>query len=409
MEEDKWEKAFRNRLENYSEPTAEQIWKNLEADLEEAPARSPIYSFRRMAAAAVAFLAVLSTASLYFLYTPSAEYVKQVRTEIPVSKPSSPVESLSPQPPKLFIAKAKGSVRTYTDTTPEIFSPVKEETGETEAKAEDSQKITAGAEEQPAATTGRSYSKKKTYGSAYSSSRKRKEKDWSIGLMAGNTPEYSNSSNAGFANMRGREGTSWYGLNPDEAEMTESREAYQEMLLRNIDQEAETKIRHKMPVTVGLSFRYGLNRWLSLETGLNYTFLSSELRTGNTNDFYINNQKLHYIGIPLKANFKFLDKKYVTLYASAGGMMEKCVSGKLDSDFYMDGKEEKSFKEDLTVKPLQWSLSAAVGAQYNATKHLGIYVEPGIVYYFDDGSTVETIRKEKPFNFNLQMGLRFTY
>ena len=36
------------------------------------------------------------------------------------------------------------------------------------------------------------------------------------------------------------------------------------------------------------------------------------------------------------------------------------------------------------------------------------YAEPGVVYYFDDGSNVNTIRKEHPFNFNIQLGVRFT-
>jgi len=45
----------------------------------------------------------------------------------------------------------------------------------------------------------------------------------------------------------------------------------------------------------------------------------------------------------------------------------------------------------------------------NFTKHLGLYAEPGIAYYFDDGSQIETIRKEHPFNFNLQFGLRFSF
>ena len=79
-------------------------------------------------------------------------------------------------------------------------------------------------------------------------------------------------------------------------------------------------------------------------------------------------QKLHYLGIPLKANWNFLDKKLFTLYVSGGGMIEKCVYGKLGT-------------EKETVKPLQFSVSGAVGAQFNATKRVGIYVEPGVAYF----------------------------
>lgn len=129
----------------------------------------------------------------------------------------------------------------------------------------------------------------------------------------------------------------------------------------------------------GLSVRKGLAKGFSLETGLTYTLLSSDAKLAGEEQQI--EQKLHYVGIPLRANWNFLDKKLVTLYVSGGGMVEKCVYGKLGS-------------EKETVKPLQFSVSGAVGAQMNATKRLGIYVEPGVAYYFDDGSDIQTIRKE---------------
>ena len=84
------------------------------------------------------------------------------------------------------------------------------------------------------------------------------------------------------------------------------------------------------------------------------------------------------------------------MYVSAGGAMEKCVYGKIGS-------------KDETVKPLQFSVMGAVGAQYNISSRVGIYVEPGVSYFFDDGSDIETIRKENPCNFTLQGGVRLTY
>ena len=153
-------------------------------------------------------------------------------------------------------------------------------------------------------------------------------------------------------------------------------------------------IKHHQPISFGLSVRKGLAKGFSLETGLTYTLLSSDAKLAGEEQQI--EQKLHYVGIPLRANWNFLDKKLVTLYVSGGGMVEKCVYGKLGSVIE-------------TVKPLQFSVSGAVGAQVNATKRLGIYVEPGVAYYFDDGSDIQTIRKENPFNFNIQAGIRLTY
>jgi len=62
----------------------------------------------------------------------------------------------------------------------------------------------------------------------------------------------------------------------------------------------------------------------------------------------------------------------------------------------------------LDIDPIQWSVLANVGMQVDMTRQLALYMEPGIVYYFDDHTSISTIRKEHPFNFNLQVGLRFS-
>ena len=129
-------------------------------------------------------------------------------------------------------------------------------------------------------------------------------------------------------------------------------------------------IDHKQPLSFGFSVRKGLARGFSVETGLTYTYLASD---GN-----------------------FVDKKSFIMYVSAGGAMEKCVYGKIGS-------------KNETVKPLQFSVMGAVGAQYNISSRVGISVAPGVSYFFDDGSDIETIRKENPCNFTLQGGVRLTY
>ncbi len=162
--------------------------------------------------------------------------------------------------------------------------------------------------------------------------------------------------------------------------------------LRNARRIAD--INHKQPVSFGISVRKGLYNGFSLETGLVYTLLSSDVRFERSDEIF--SQKLHYIGIPLKGNWNFLDTSRFLMYLSAGGMVEKCVYGKLGS-------------ESQTVKPLQFSLMGAFGLQYKVSHKVGLYIEPGVAYFFDDGSSVETIRKEDPFDLTLQAGIRFTY
>ena len=153
-------------------------------------------------------------------------------------------------------------------------------------------------------------------------------------------------------------------------------------------------IHHKQPLSFGLSVRKELRSRFSVETGVTYTYLASDIQWKGEKEQ--DTQKLHYIGIPLRANWHFIENQKVQLYLSAGGSIEKCVSAKIGS-------------EHTSIHPLQLSVMGAVGAQYNLSNHAGIYIEPGLSYYFDDGSDVQTIRKENPCNFTLQAGIRLTY
>lgn len=87
---------------------------------------------------------------------------------------------------------------------------------------------------------------------------------------------------------------------------------------------------------------------------------------------------------------------------------EKCVSGKVTTDFIVDDIKSGTETVDLHTKPFQFSVNAAAGIQLNITDMVGVYVEPGLSYYFDDGTDIKTIYKDKPLNLNLNFGLRFT-
>lgn len=65
-------------------------------------------------------------------------------------------------------------------------------------------------------------------------------------------------------------------------------------------------IKHHQPISFGLSVRKGLAKGFSLETGLTYTLLSSDAKLAGEDQQI--EQKLHYVGIPLRANWNFFDK-----------------------------------------------------------------------------------------------------
>ena len=83
-------------------------------------------------------------------------------------------------------------------------------------------------------------------------------------------------------------------------------------------------------------------------------------------------------------------------------MVEKMVKGSLYTTAM--GKEQS---ERISIHPLQFSVNGGIGAEFNLTNQFSIYAEPGMGYYFDNGSDVRTYYQDKPFSFNLNLGLRF--
>lgn len=181
------------------------------------------------------------------------------------------------------------------------------------------------------------------------------------------------------------------------------------ILVFNQGKDIETDIKHRLPIRAGITVAYNLGKRFGIETGLSYTNLTSDIKEGSDSHYSTGEQRLHYIGIPLNLKYRMLSWKRFDLYASAGALAEKCISAKLHKEFILDRQKKDSETENLSDKPMQWSANASVGVQFNFLNSMSVFVEPGISYYFDDGTDIQTIYKEKPLNFNLNMGLRFTF
>ena len=176
----------------------------------------------------------------------------------------------------------------------------------------------------------------------------------------------------------------------------------------NQGKSVKTEYKHRLPVRVGLNVAYRLTDRLSVESGVSYTRLSSDMKDGTKNNYSSSSQKLDYIGVPLTVKYRAFGYRRLSVYASAGLLTEKCVSGKTTHEYVISGEKKKHEAEDVAAKPWQLSVNAALGAQFDVLRNVGVYVEPGVSYYFDDRSPLSTIYKEKPLNFNLNLGVRYT-
>ena len=147
----------------------------------------------------------------------------------------------------------------------------------------------------------------------------------------------------------------------------------------NVTREAK----HDIPMRFGVGVQYRLNDRWALLSGFNYTLLRSRFSLP-LYDLLLDNQRLHYAGIPVKLVYQLLSNQHLRLYLSGGGMAEKC----------------------LNAKPWQWSVNAAAGVEYAITPLVGCYAEPSLGYFFDDGSSLEHYYKEHPVAPAIELGIR---
>lgn len=413
--------AMKDKLSDYSEPLPSFGWEKLEQELGSPPLKKVYLLFRwQMAVAAAVFLAVLSSVTLYFLRTSTADEIRRTSVQATAVLPDKMPDATQPIQP---IAQST-PLRHRSDQTvksqllaqnEKIDQPLKKELGQIKEESTkklvpdententenqldknsegESDKVIQENEPFVEKRITRPSSRDKYHQPAERSGRE--QSDWSMGLSVGQTSGTSTASVGDMSQSSGFSRLNVFSSSDGLIRVPENQNLIFKDGVPYLTSANEiAHIEHRLPLTFGISVRKKLGHGFSLESGLTYTYLASDVRLlGAERDV---TQKLHYIGLPVRLNWTFVDKKRVGFYLSGGGAVEKCVYGSLGS-------------EKQTVKPLQLSVSAAIGAQLNVSQRIGLYIEPGVSYYFKDGSDVQTIRKERPFHFNLQGGIRFTY
>ena len=171
----------------------------------------------------------------------------------------------------------------------------------------------------------------------------------------------------------------------------------------------KTDAKHYRPVTFSVLAKWQFTETLGLESGLSWTMLSSRFTTSSATSQIADQQTLQYIGIPLSMTFSFLDTKLFTIYATMGGMVEKCVDGRVKHSEYVSDKLLLSYVDKVSVTPLQWSVSGGAGIQANFSDNLAFFAEPGLSYHFRNESQVGTIYREHPLDFRFSFGFRVTF
>ena len=164
-----------------------------------------------------------------------------------------------------------------------------------------------------------------------------------------------------------------------------------------------------VPVSFGLSTRVGLGKRWAIGAGVNWSMLQrtfsgtyTRIRNGKTEKSISSDIRhtIHYIGIPVNAYYDILQGSRVRLYAYAGGTVEKGLK-----DIYRVKDSPEDIIHKKNVKGVQLSAGAGLGVEFRIVDELGIYINPGVRYYFDCNQPV-SIRTQQPFMMDFEIGLR---
>ena len=162
-----------------------------------------------------------------------------------------------------------------------------------------------------------------------------------------------------------------------------------------------------LPVLVGIGARFYIAPKWSVGVGVNWSMLTRNfdgvfimVEDGEEMEYtesHIRNTQ-HYIGIPVNVYYNIISNKHINFYTYAGGAVEKGLTNRFD---ILSSKSV--YKEE--IQGVQWSANLGLGIEFMFGKHLGLYLDPSVRYYFSCQQP-KSIRTAQPVMLGLELGLR---
>lgn len=410
-ERDRLDELFRSKLHDFEAETTPDDW---EAIADRLPSRASVpfsRTLRYWAAAAVISL-LMVTGGVYMYNnemenTPVAQEIKRQVEEVESRLAAENIEATSQraqattEAPVVVLASSSpkragvaASTRQSQAILPEDAVAQTEAVEQQAVVAHQAAAVAPPAANEPQeATPAAAAVAQQVVQTTEAKAKTKSPRKWGVGMGAGSLSSGTTNSVNGFALRSG-------------AYHDDQLSSMNAVLFDN--QLPKTNIKHKTPISFGLSASRFLNNRFSLQTGLSYSYLSSEWTT-NSRYHGESKQKLHFIGIPLAVSYKIAEWERFQFYAAAGGMTEINVGGKVRTRLFSDGDLIDSRTQSRRMKEWLWSVNACAGVSYPIVRFVGVFAEVGADYYFDNGSDVETIHSDKPFNVSLQLGFRLFF
>ncbi len=151
---------------------------------------------------------------------------------------------------------------------------------------------------------------------------------------------------------------------------------------------------HHQPLSLGARAQLELMPRLRLASGLTFTRLVSDIRLNPNSSLFDTEQKVYYVGVPLRLDYDLVSTGDFSLYVGAGGAVDYCLGATIG------GKRAKENR-------WHYSINLALGAEHRFTNRLGLYIEPEFSHHLTP-TRLNSVRGDNSASLTLRCGLSFT-
>jgi len=155
------------------------------------------------------------------------------------------------------------------------------------------------------------------------------------------------------------------------------------------------------PFVFGVKGALALSKRWYFESGLNYSLLSKNITSelGLVKPTTITE---HYIGLPLLFDFEFVQKRKLSLLATAGWQLEKGIAAR---SIVSDNSGRAVTHLQAPGVQIGWIIG--VSTEYRINEQFGFYMQPSLTFWTFSSRYIQNIRNFSLAWPSLHMGLRY--
>lgn len=164
---------------------------------------------------------------------------------------------------------------------------------------------------------------------------------------------------------------------------------------------------HQAPISIGLMVSKQIARKWNLESGVIYTKLAYQAKTGEMNFIRREyNTEIFYLGLPLGVRYKIAGQKRVGLYATQLLITEKGINSRITTETFTQGRLNNTDDASWPVHGIQLSTLSALGGDVKLAGNLSFYGQAGVQFFFLNKSQPYNIRSARVAWPSIHAGLR---